>query len=55
VPYTIGSRRSGDPPELVADSRKLRRALGWSPKYEDLRAIVTTAWEFEQKHAAVRR
>jgi UDP-glucose 4-epimerase len=50
VPYTIGARRAGDPPELVADSGKLRMTLGWSPKYAELRDIVTTAWEFEQKH-----
>jgi UDP-glucose 4-epimerase len=53
VPYVIGPRRAGDPPELVADSSKLRQTLGWSPKYEDLRDIVMTAWEFEQKHATV--
>jgi UDP-glucose-4-epimerase GalE len=48
VPYTVGPRRAGDPPELVADSKKLREMLGWSPKYSDLRDIVRTAWEFEQ-------
>jgi UDP-glucose-4-epimerase GalE len=53
VPYTIGARRAGDPPELVADSQKLRNALGWSPKYEDLRDIVRTAWEFEQKQTTL--
>jgi len=50
APYTIGPRRAGDPPELVADSTKLRKTLGWNPKYLDLRDIVATAWEFEQKH-----
>jgi len=53
VPYTIGPRREGDPPALVADSAKLRQALGWKPQYEGLRQIVATAWEFEKNHIGV--
>ncbi|MBI1791782.1 MAG: UDP-glucose 4-epimerase GalE [Acidobacteria bacterium] len=48
VPVRVGPRREGDPPVLVACSDKLRRALGWKPRYEDLREIVATAWEFEK-------
>ena len=55
VPYTMGPRRAGDPPELVANSDKLRKTLGWSPKYTDLREIVETAWEFERRHASSAR
>ena len=47
VPYVIGPRREGDPPELVADSSKLRRALKWAPKSSELHDIVSTAWHFE--------
>jgi UDP-glucose-4-epimerase GalE len=50
VPCTIGPRREGDPPELVADSTKLRRTLQWTPLYSELRNIVATAWNFEQHH-----
>jgi UDP-glucose-4-epimerase GalE len=46
VPYVVGPRRDGDPPALVASSDKLREKLGWSPKYADLREIVTHAWKF---------
>jgi UDP-glucose 4-epimerase len=46
VPYTVGSRREGDPPALVASSEKLRGTLGWSPKYAELRVIVEHAWKF---------
>jgi UDP-glucose-4-epimerase GalE len=49
VPYVIGPRREGDPPELVADSAKLRRIFNWTPHYSELRDIVATAWNFEQK------
>jgi UDP-glucose-4-epimerase GalE len=46
VPYTIGPRREGDPPALVASSDRLRSKLGWSPRYADLHTIVEHAWRF---------
>jgi UDP-glucose-4-epimerase GalE len=46
VPYTVGARREGDPPALVASSEKLRERLGWAPQYADLRTIVEHAWAF---------
>ena len=52
VPYVAGPRREGDPPKLVADSNKLRRRLQWTPRHSDLRDIVSTAWNFEQKRKA---
>jgi UDP-glucose 4-epimerase len=45
-----GPRRPGDPPALVAASDKIRRELGWSPKYTDLRSIVETAWIWHKNH-----
>ncbi len=48
VPYVVGARRAGDPPSLVASSRKLRENLGWAPRY-DLRKIVEHAWNFENR------
>ena len=49
VPYKVGPRREGDPPSLVADSTRLRQALGWSAQHSDLKNIVETAWAFAQK------
>jgi UDP-glucose 4-epimerase len=49
VPYAIGPRREGDPPSLVADSTRLRNALGWLPKRADLDTIVRDAWQFAQR------
>jgi UDP-glucose-4-epimerase GalE len=54
VPHTIGPRRAGDPPRLVANGDKVRQALGWKPEYTDLRKTVATAWNFVEKKAAVR-
>jgi UDP-glucose 4-epimerase len=52
VPHTIGPRREGDPPSLVADSRKLQNALGWRPERASLERIVADAWAFAQKAPA---
>lgn len=49
VPYTIGLRREGDPPALVASSEKLQQALAWKPEYTDLREIVRHAWTFARQ------
>jgi len=49
VPFTMGPRREGDPPALVAASGRLRAELGWQPRYTDLRTIVGHAWEFARK------
>lgn len=39
-----GTRRAGDPPFLVADSKKARRMLRWTPQYPDLETIIAHAW-----------
>lgn len=40
-------RRPGDPPHLVADASRIREALSWTPKFEDIDEIAKTslAWE----------
>ncbi len=50
VPVKESPRRAGDPSELVANADKIRRELGWAPKYSDLRSIVTTAWNWHRTH-----
>jgi UDP-glucose 4-epimerase len=42
-------RRAGDPAVLIADSGRIRAELGWKPRYEDLGAIVGTAWQWHKK------
>jgi UDP-glucose 4-epimerase len=46
VPHTIGPRREGDPPVLVADSHRLQDTLGWKPTRADLDRIVSDSWQF---------
>ena len=43
-------RRPGDPARLVASSEKIRKELGWVPKYPELETIVETAWQWHRKH-----
>ncbi len=45
-------RRPGDPPELIAVAKKIRKVLGWEPKFDDLDTIVRTSLEWERKIAA---
>jgi UDP-glucose 4-epimerase len=41
-------RRPGDPPILVADVSALRRTLDWSPRFDNLDVIITTAVDWEK-------
>jgi UDP-glucose 4-epimerase len=50
VPVKEGPRRAGDPPALVASAEKIQRELGWKPRYNDLRAILETAWNWHRRH-----
>ena len=43
-------RRAGDPPALIANADRLRSELGWKPKYDDLSAIIESAWRWELKY-----
>ena len=39
-------RRPGDPPVLVASSERIKKELGWKPRYADLKTILETAWRW---------
>ena len=50
IPHEVVGRRPGDPAVLIASSEKLRRELGWMPRYPEVRDIVATAWEWSRRH-----
>ena len=50
IPVMEGPRRPGDPAILIASSEKIRRELGWSPKYPSLEAIIGSSWAWHRKH-----
>lgn len=52
IPVNEGMRRSGDPPRLVADSRRAMTELGWRPQHADLATIVAHAWQWERRLAS---
>ncbi len=50
IPVQVSPRRAGDPAVLLASSEKIRKELGWIPKYQDLAKIIGSAWDWLQAH-----
>jgi UDP-glucose 4-epimerase len=42
----------GDPPVLVASSRRARRELGWQSRHSKLEEMLTDAWAWKEAHPA---
>jgi UDP-glucose 4-epimerase len=51
VPHSVGARRAGDPPSLLADISRARDVLGWTPGTPDLDQIVGDAVRWERAPA----
>ena len=47
---TQSQRRFGDPAVLVADASQARKQLGWTPEYDTLQDIVSSAWHYSLAH-----
>ena len=43
-------RRPGDPARLIAGSDKIKRELGWSPKFQSIDRIVESAWAWHLRN-----
>jgi UDP-glucose 4-epimerase len=50
IPVIEKPRRPGDPPKLVADSRKIRKNLGWEPRFDNIETIIESAWNWQRAH-----
>ena len=50
IPVIESPRREGDPAILIASSEKIRRELGWQPKFPELKTIVESAWQWHRTH-----
>ncbi|MCF7889244.1 MAG: hypothetical protein K9L78_03900, partial [Victivallales bacterium] len=50
IPAEVEAKRSGDPAELIADSTLAKKELLWSPKYENVEDIISSAWEWFKKN-----
>jgi UDP-glucose 4-epimerase len=51
IPHTIGDRRPGDPPSLVAEIGRAREILGWAPERSTLEEMIGSAWAWWQGRA----
>ncbi|MEO6294420.1 MAG: UDP-glucose 4-epimerase GalE [Candidatus Limnocylindria bacterium] len=52
IPARPVKRRVGDPPVLVASSRRARRELGWQPSHSTLEHMLADAWAWREAHPA---
>ena len=50
VPHTLGPRRAGDPPVLVAGADAIAAATGWTARFRSLDEIVATALAWREAH-----
>jgi UDP-glucose 4-epimerase len=50
IPVIESPGRAGDPAVLIASSEKIRRELGWQPKFPYLKTIVESAWQWHRAH-----
>jgi UDP-glucose-4-epimerase GalE len=48
VPYTVGPRREGDPPILVAAIERAADVLGWRPRRSTLEEMIGSAWAWNR-------
>ena len=46
----VAPRRAGDPPVLVASSKKIRSQLGWAPEKPKLADMISDAWAWMREH-----
>ena len=52
VPVRLAPRRPGDPGSLCADPRRIKEELGWIPRDSSLEGIISSAWQWKQRHRA---
>jgi len=50
IPVVEEPRRAGDPAALVASSERIRRDLGWAPRFPGIEEIVGSAWAWHRGH-----
>ncbi len=46
----LGKRRAGDPARLIASSDKAKKFLHWTPRFDDIEKIISTAWNWHRTH-----
>lgn len=46
----MADRRAGDPATLVASSDRIRKELGWNPRFDSVEQIIESAWKWHENH-----
>ncbi len=49
IPFEIIARRLGDPAKVLADVKKIKAELKWVPRFEDLKIICKTSFDWKNK------
>jgi UDP-glucose 4-epimerase len=52
IPVTMGPRRAGDPPVLLASADRAHNELGWTPRHGTIEEMIGSAWEWRRAHPA---
>jgi UDP-glucose 4-epimerase len=52
IPVTMGPRRAGDPPVLLASADRAHKELGWTPRHGTIEEMIGSAWEWRRAHPA---
>jgi UDP-glucose 4-epimerase len=52
IAVSVGPRRAGDPPFLVASFARAHEVLGWQPLHGSIDEMIGSACEWRQKHSA---
>lgn len=50
IPCEAAPRRPGDPARLVASSERIKKELGWRPRFPALETIILHAWNWMKAH-----
>ena len=50
IPHTVGPRRAGDPPVLVASNARARERPGLDAAPVDAREMIGSAWAWRRAH-----
>jgi len=50
VAHSMGPRRAGDPPVLVASAASAKQVLDWDPERSTLEAMIGSAWAWRRSH-----
>ncbi len=49
IPVRLEKRRPGEPSHAVADNKKAKELLGWTPSVSALPTIIESAWKWHSK------